>query len=189
MRLCGAAPRSPLACPSGRQPKRASSCGASRVLSQLTHLSQPTHELARVQVRRLCRGVCFQPPGLAPQDMEWIPGAGVAGGSASNAEAAVAAPLSSEQQPPARKRRRQKGKPEGNGMRQSTAVNPLDRKAPGKAAAGRAGEPASALTGFVSCCFSPSILHTGPAAQQGNSEGTRAGKETEKVIAGNCSFP
>lgn len=176
MRLCGAAPRPPLACPSGRQPKRASSCGASRVLSQHTNLSQPTHELARVQVRRLCRGVCFQPPGLAPQDMEWAPGAG---GSASNAEAAVAAPVSSEQQPPARKRRRQKGKPEGDGMRQSTAVNLLDRKASGKAAAGRAGEPASAPTGFVSCWFplSPAHRPCGTARQQRGKQSREGNRE------------
>ena len=101
-----------------------------------------------MQVRRLCRGVCFQPPGLEPQDQEWAPGAG---GRAYGAEAATAALVDSEQQPPAKKRRRQKGKQEGDGMRQSTAVNLLDRKAPGKATAGREGEAASALTDFVAC--------------------------------------
>ena len=132
--------------PLGRQPVHASSRTASEVLSQYLIVSQSTHELAHLQVRRLCRGVCFQPPGLAPQDKEWAPGAG---GGASNAEAKMAAPVSSEQQPPAKKRRRQKGKQEGDGLRQSTAVNLLDRKALGKAAAGREGEPASALAGFV----------------------------------------
>ena len=130
--------------PLGRQLEHASSCAASKVLSQYT--SQSPNELTHLQVRRLCRGVCFQPPGLAPQDKEWAPGAG---GGASIAEAAMAAPVSSGQQPPAKKRRRRhKGKQEGDGLRQSTAVNLLDRKALGKAAAGREGEPACVLTGL-----------------------------------------
>ena len=134
--------------PLGWQPEHATVFGGSKVPSRHTIASQPPHvKLAHPQVRRLCRGVCFQPPGLAAQDKEWASGAG---GSASDALTATAAPESPDQQPQAKKRR-QRGRREGDGMRQSTAVKLLERKAPRKAAPGREGEPASAWTCLLAC--------------------------------------